>query len=195
MKKIYTVFLFALFWSPCWAADSDLQEWSVFTFQGPKNEKLKGYFEVQPRFGSNISRMYTIMVRPAVQFSLSENSSVWLGYAWTPLLDPTYKNEQRLQQYFIQFPLSGFTLVFRTRLEERWVSGLDSVALRFRQLVRFQLPITQGESNWAFISWNEIFFHLNSPAASIQQGYNQNRFFIGFGRSLYPGIRFEEATS
>lgn len=193
MKKHILFSALFLFYSlPAFAVDSDLQEWTTFTFTGPKAEKLRGYMEVQPRFGTNISRMYTIMVRPALMYQLTENSSVWLGHAWTPIVAPVYKDEQRLwQQYSILFPFSGFTLASRTRIEERWISGVSSVAMRLRQNVRFVLPLCQSEAEWSLIAWDEIFFHLNSPTASIEAGYNQNRLFIGAGRLLYPGIKAE----
>ncbi len=174
------------------AAVSDLQEWSLFIFQGPKAEKLRAYFEVQPRFGSDLSKMYTIMVRPAAQYHLTENSSVWLGYAWTPTFDPIFKDEQRLwQQYQFTLPMPSMSFSARTRFEERWIGGVPSTAFRLRQWVRLQIPLTKGETDWNFVTWDEIFFHLNSPTASIQTGYNQNRIFAGLSRTFYPSIRCE----
>jgi hypothetical protein len=165
------------FWSPVFVQGDifDLNE------QGAPGN-LGAFLEVQPRFHLEPRQeLWAILVRPALYFGVAEYFTVWAGYGWTPRLEPDFVDEHRAwQQFQANLPLDeddpGFAFLLRSRLEQRFIEDVHDTSLRFRQLVRFSVPIVE---HFLFVTWDELFFTANALRRGPEQGFDQNRFFLG----------------
>ncbi|MGV3720113.1 MAG: DUF2490 domain-containing protein, partial [Actinomycetota bacterium] len=70
-------------------ADVDNQQWTLITLQKELTPRWRAYFEVQPRFSEDASGTERLIVRPAIGYRLNSKVSVWQGYGWTPLFEPS----------------------------------------------------------------------------------------------------------
>lgn len=164
--------------SPALALDHDTQLWTQFFVQGYLVPKLRWYAEVQPRFGNDISELDRMLLRPAIGYQLTPALSLWQGYAWVPVFQPKYTSEHRLfQQALVETKFGPINFLSRTRLEERFLDGVDGVSLRVRELARGVVRF--GDSPLGVAVYDEIFFTLNQPAGAPRRGFDQNRAFIG----------------
>ncbi len=172
-------------------SESDGQSWTQLTAQGPmKDSPVRGYLEVQPRFGNDLSRLSQFILRPAVVVPVGSMFSIWGGYAWTPSFIPTYSKEQRSwEQLQANIPVGENTLISRSRFEQRYLGGQPTVGHRLRQLVRLQLPI--GSGDWWAVAWDEVMFNLNTVGRAVKAGYDQNRIFLGANYKISPLFRVE----
>ena len=75
-------------------------------------------------------------------------------------------------------------LSHRLRLENRWVTKIQST--HFNHRVRYRMQFSKSIFGKVFVkSFNEIFFNLKGHA------FNQNRIFIGIGREISPMIKMD----
>lgn len=177
--------------TPARAADSDLQQWTLLVLQGDLSKRWRGYFEVQPRIGGDLSHLERLLVRPAVGYRLRPNVSVWLGYGFTPLLEPEYSPEHRVfQQLLVESRWGAADLMNRTRLEERFIDGAGETAYRFRHMVRLAQPLDR-ERKWAVVGYEELFWNLNTTPTGPESGFDQNRLYLGVSRTINPQLRAE----
>ncbi len=172
----------------------DFRLWSPVFLTVKLPSSLLAYMEVQPRFadlddGGHIDQL---LLRPALGYQLTENVSIWQGYAWvgnynqrhTPPQSPFFEESRIYQQVLYTRKFDSFKITSRTRLEERWIEHVDGTAVRFRTALRgmYTLPMAP---EWALVASDEIFIHLNTvdsrgPAA----GFDQNRVFVGINRTF-----------
>ena len=167
-----------------YAGTSDFQIWTPVYLTVNFTDKIQGWYEAQPRFGDDASQLNQLLLRTALGYKFADHWSLWQGYAWTPNIEPKYKTENRLYQqllYSQKFP--AINIMSRTRLEERWIKDVPGTAVRFRTLLRGQVPLAD-QGRWAFVVQDEIFFNLNSPTNGPDGGMDQNRMFIGINRSV-----------
>lgn len=68
----------------------------------------------------------------------------------------------------------------RSRLEERFIERAIHTAWRYRQLLKTSIFIPKHPKYAAVIS-DEAFFHLNDFNLQRNQGFDQNRLFLGLG--------------
>ena len=140
------------------AVDHDFQLWSPVYLTYSYTDKIQGWYEVQPRFGTNVSQVNQLLLRTALGYRLDKYWSLWQGYAWTPSFVPRFLSENRIYQqllYLREFPT--FKVMSRTRFEQRWIQTVPGTALRFRTLLRGRFPLDQ-ERVWGIIVQDEIFF-------------------------------------
>lgn len=84
--------------------------------------------------------------------------------------------------------LQAFTS--RTRFEQRWQDNGDDTGGRFRQLFKFSWPFSFHPAA-SFVTWDEMFVHLNTTDWGASQGFDQNRGFAGIGYRWQPQILTE----
>jgi hypothetical protein len=186
-----TVLAVATAAAPARADDVDTQAWGVFTVQKELSPRWRAYFEVQPRFGQDVNGLERLLVRPAIGYRIRPNLSVWQGYGWTPLVDPTFVDEHRLfQQLLYEDNLGKASVSNRVRLEERFIEHAGGTALRFRNMLRVSHPIS-ADKKWALVGFDEFFWNLNSTTRGPVSGFDQNRLFFGISRQLNPQVRLE----
>ena len=166
------------------AVDHDFQLWSPVYLTYSYTDKIQGWYEVQPRFGTNVSQVNQLLLRTAMGYRLDQYWSLWQGYAWTPSFVPRFLSENRIYQQLLflrEFPT--FKVMSRTRFEQRWIQTVPGTALRFRTLLRGRFPLDQ-ERVWGIIVQDEIFFNFNSPTNGPEAGLDQNRFFLALNKRL-----------
>lgn len=194
----WTVFLAgcaALFLStvagPVHADETDTQQWSLLTIDTNFSKRWRGYFEVQPRFGEDISHLERIIVRPAIGYRLNSKVSIWQGYGWVPQFEPVSGTEHRSYQQLLYEDTVGKTgIISRTRLEERFIDGAGGTALRLRSMIRALHPIS-ADRRWALAISDEVFWNLNDTDSGPVSGFDQNRLFLGVSRQVNPELRVE----
>ncbi len=172
---------------------NDFRLWTPVFLTVPLSTSFLGYAEVNPRFGDDVSDLNQLILRTALGYKLNDNWSVWQGYAWNTVYQPEFNGEHRIYQQLTYKDKFSFLEAFpfikvqsRSRLEERWIEHTGGTALRARTLLRVDVPLPMFPS-WGFVTFDEIFFNLNgiSNGSSGQrfgpeEGFDQNRFFIGF---------------
>jgi len=167
------------------AAKEDFQLWSPVYLTVSHSDKIQGWYEVQPRFGENVSQVNQLLLRLALGYKFNKRWSLWQGYAWTPAFVPEYTNENRIYQqllYLRKFPQS-FIIMSRSRLEWRWIENVPGTAVRFRTLLRGQYPF-DVDRVWSLVAQDEIFVNFNSPPNGPAAGFDQNRLFFGLNRKI-----------
>lgn len=170
--------------------ENHLQNWEVLTLRTPisPDRKLQLYMEVQPRVGDN-SQM--LLVRPALGYQITKRLSLWQGYAWAPVLQPMFRNENRIfQQALYETKFKKLSISNRTRLEERWIENTDGTAVRARNAIRLSYPLSRS-GKWAIVTSDELFVNFNSVENGPVAGFDQNRVFAGISRKLHEHVTME----
>jgi len=159
-----------------------------------KDTPWLAWLDMHARFLDDANGFNQSILRPGLGYQLSDDTSVWGGYAWirtSPISGDDF-DEHRIWQQYIWNP-SDFdfdpdrAFVFRTRFEQRWIENSDDTALRLRQFLRTSKPISSG-SRITSVLWDELFFHLNDTDVGINSGFDQNRAFVGIG--YQPSAKF-----
>lgn len=162
----------------------DFQGWLNYTMTGGIYKPFRYWLETQERGGDNVSRFSQGLIRPGLGYSVNREWSVWLGYAWIYTAMPyvqTPVHENRIwQQALWVKPYRLNTFIARTRLEQRFIQQSPNMGWRLRQLAKAEFPLAKA-SHWSLVSSDEVFVHLNSYNINTQQGFDQNRCFLGFG--------------
>ena len=172
----------------------DFRVWSPVFLTVKLPSSFLAHLEVQPRFADldEAGHIDQLILRPAVGYQLTENLSIWQGYAWvgnynqrhTPPQSPFFEESRIYQQVLCTRKFDSFKITSRTRLEERWIEHVDSTAVRFRTALRGMYPLPMAPE-WALVASDEIFVNINTvgvrgPAA----GFDQNRVFVGINRTF-----------
>jgi len=148
----------------------------------PKFSRLLWWFDFQARFFQNTNGLGQTVVRPALGWSLTENTSVWLGYGWIrdyPAKRSTIDENRIWQQFLWNGVFGRWSLQSRTRLEQRFVETGSDVGWRLRQFVKVLYPLLASE-RLRFAAYDEVFVALNSTDWGAHAGFDQNRLFLGF---------------
>lgn len=166
----------------------DFQTWGNITATGSfsSNPKIKWWLEGQGRFGNDSSRFSQGIIRPGIGYAINEKTTIWLGYAWIPTSFPfagqSPFNEHRVwQQLLWSNPYSFGTITSRTRMEQRTfdIQGSTDVGHRFRQFLKWTVPMPAVSPKVSFVLLDEIFINLNNVDTGARSGFNQNRIFAG----------------
>jgi hypothetical protein len=178
----------------------DFQTWGNVTAVGgfgfidPEFKSLRYWLEGQGRFGEDTSRLSQSIVRPALGYAINENASVWLGYAWIftdrPFTGRRF-DENRIWQQFLWTQRTALgTFTSRTRLEQRFAETGNDVGWRFRQFVKLSVPLDFAP-DFSLVGWEEIYVRINKADWSGDDGFDQNRLFVGLGYNFNKEIRTE----
>ncbi len=166
------------------AGSDDFQVWSPVYLSYSHTDKIQGWYEVQPRYGDNVSQVNQLLLRTALGYRVTPRWSLWQGYAWTPSFEPKIVTENRMYQQLVYAKeFVAVDVMSRTRLEQRWIQHVSGTAVRFRTLLRGRFPLNDFRI-WGIVTQNEIFFNLNSPTNGPGGGFDQNRFFFGLNKRV-----------
>lgn len=160
----------------------------------PDLSNIKLWLEGQGRFGQDSSQFSQGILRTGLGYYFRDNLSLWLGYAWIPNNPPAPRNdfdEHRIwQQLLWTEKFSDGKFMSRTRLEQRYDGRGDDVGWRFRQFFKYQHPFNL-EPKLSWVIWDEAFVVINKTDWKPDNGFDQNRAFIGFGYQFNQNIRSE----
>ena len=194
-----TIMIMALTLSTNAQASSDSQIWVPININAQLTEQLRGFLELQPRIGDNVSNLTTAIVRPSLGWALNKQATLWVGYLMqadsvTPDSD-TYVIENRAWQGFTWKDTANekqFIWEVRNRLEERFLAGNSDPSIRWRTRFRIEQLISDW-SSWSVIASEEIFVNLNDndKNANLQAGAQQNRLYMGVGYRFAPEVQVE----
>ena len=204
MRKLALVTLLSTSFLPAQSEPKvlDFNRHGWFSYSG--DHKIAGkwgvHFDAQWRRSSFVTRWQQYQLRPGVNFSVNRNVLLTAGYAYTrayPYGDyPVAKAfpEHRIyQQAVVSHRRNSFKFSQRYRLEQRFIRYPNgnpewTYQNRFRYMFRAEAPLTgydNGERTWYLPMWNEVLFGI--PPNIGARTFDQNRLFVGVGRSLGPG--------
>lgn len=180
----------------------DFRLWAPVFLTVSLPARFIAYMEVNPRIGDDVTNIDQLLLRPAIGYKLTDNWSIWQGYAWvgnfnqtpTPHLPSNFVGENRIwQQATYTQNFESFKFMARTRMEERWIDHASGTALRFRQMFKLTYPLPMAP-DWALVGFDEIFMNLNSVDSydAVNKGYSkgpgagieQNRLFLGVNKTF-----------
>ncbi len=175
-----------------WAGpDHDGQLWTPLYNRLRFSERVRGWIEVNPRFGDDVSEVDQLILRPALGYQLTPALSVWQGYGWITNYQPRFRDEHRLyQQLSYRLRVSNFRVSSRTRLEQRFIERAGSVAVRARELLRADMPFS-ADGMWSAVLYDELFVNLNTVGNGPESGFDQNRVFVGVHRTINDRVSFD----
>jgi Protein of unknown function (DUF2490) len=163
----------------------DIGQWNAlfaqdhFTSDSPLRWWFDGHyrlFEDNDGFGQSI-------IRPGLGIDIGENSALWAGYAWihtSPITGDELDEHRIWQQWTSSRKAGHWKLAVRTRFEQRFFESTDDTGLRLRQFLRADKNLGAC-SKRTFVVWDEFFVGLNDTDFGQRSGFDQNRFFVGFG--------------
>lgn len=196
MNRLYKIAIAVvvcwLSFSPAYAnPEHDMQLWAPVTFDRRIYRDFRGYLEINPRIGDNVSRMSQLLIRPAVQYRFNEHFSAFAGYAWIA----TFQNNQVLhenrlwEQVLLEHDIKKLSILNRTRLEQRMFPHLSGTSNRLRHMLKLEYDLND---RIYLVGSDELFVNLNSiDKAGPQAGIDQNRIFAGVGVRPLPRTRVE----
>ena len=144
---------------------------------------LKWWFDGHGRFVEDADGFNQSIVRPGIGWGLTERTAAWAGYGWiytSPVTGDDFDEHRIWQQLTWSGDYGDFTFALRPRFEQRFLETGDDVGLRYRQLFRAQHNLPQSP-HLTLVSWDELFFHLNDTDWGANNGFDQNRAFVGLG--------------
>ena len=168
--------------------------WTAFGTNGKvaKDSSILFWFDGQTRYSEDVGRLGVSIVRPGLGYKLSENLSLWTGYAW--VVSQTSGNENATDNRFWQqatykiCDCEAGSFSGRTRFESRFFRSGGNTGFRIRQLFKWTYPLSEA---WYSSLWNETFFALNDTDFGAEAGYDQNRTHLGLGWRVLPKLKVE----
>jgi hypothetical protein len=161
----------------------DGRYWFNVNVTGPTPvENLRWYAEFQT------------ILRPALSYALSEQASVWLGYAYVvthPAGKPAFDEHRYWQQFLYNFsPIQTLSIQSRTRIEQRQIEDSSDTGHKLRQMFRLTLPSNiNPKLQWVF--YDEYFVNLNDTDYGAVRGFDQNRAFVGLNWEVSAQAKLE----
>jgi hypothetical protein len=123
------------------------------------------------------------LVRPGLGWQFAAHWSLWGGYAWVPT-DPVgrdpFDEHRTWQQVNWNDTVAGWRVLWRNRLEQRFVPTDGDTGWRLREMLRATTPLP-GAPAWYGCVWDELFFDLGDTDWGQREGFRQNRAFAGLG--------------
>lgn len=117
----------------------------------------------------------------SVSRDLTRRSAIGVGYAFVAgFPDAGFLREHRFVQQFTWRTDGAARLSFRTQVEERFVSGHDSMLVRVRQRARASWPLMASGTLRGVVS-DEVFVNANLSGRAAR-GFESNQLFVGIGR-------------
>jgi hypothetical protein len=119
----------------------------------------------------------------SVSRDLTGRSSAGIGYAYgAGFPDAGSVREHRFVQQYTWSTGGTWRVSFRSRLEERFVTGHGAVLIRMRQQVRATWPLATRGRLRGVVS-EEVLVKANSTARTAR-GFDSNRVFVGIARPV-----------
>lgn len=199
MKKIKRIFLLSvilLFYQPAWSLEEHTKLWSTATILGSfqNDSRWKYYLEPQLRFIDDSYKFNQAILVAGAGYQTTSDVILLGGFGWylTKNLSGDILHEYRLWQQISWLIPSAptYSLINRTRLEERKLADHPGIAYRFRERLFARIPFKRWPTH-SLALYDEIFLNLNQPNWVIPHFFEQNRAFIGIGTELTKTVIFD----
>ena len=174
---------------------SDFRLWAPVYLTVNLPNRFLAYMEVNTRIGDDVTNIDQLLLRPAIGYKLTDNLSIWQGYAWVGNFNqphtfpqsPFFEESRIYQQVSYTNTFGRVKFLSRTRMEERWIEHADGTAVRFRQMFRVMYPLPIAP-DIGLVMYDEIFANANTVGSikgkGPQAGFDQNRFFLGINKAF-----------
>lgn len=174
---------------------SDFRLWAPVYLTVNLPNRFLAYMEVNTRIGDDVTNIDQLLLRPAIGYKLTDNLSIWQGYAWVGNFNqphtfpqsPFFEESRIYQQVNYTTTFGSVKFLSRTRLEERWIEHADGTAVRFRQMFRVMYPLPMAP-DIGLVMYDEVFANVNTVGSITgkgpQAGFDQNRFFLGINKAF-----------
>lgn len=198
IKHVYQYFFILITFAFVSNLHAEVEEdgafWINLNAQGKlPSDNFNWYAEYQPRWRQEGKHLDVSIIRPAIYYSINENSSVWVGYAnvrFHPSGRSSREENRLWQQYLLKFePVENVYMQSRTRFEQRHFENASDTGYRLRQLFRVSVPIKA--TSYSFVFWDEYFLHMNDTDWGAVRGFDQNRAFLGVNAKINPHVALE----
>lgn len=171
--------------APACAATKDSQLWTSIVVSGRISETVLVSGDVVSRYADDVGRLGQLVLRGQIGTPLSKTVTAWVGYAHAITYarsGPKAIEERSFEQVNWALGTIGTArLSSRTRLEQRFLHGIDAPAWRLREQLRLVVPLrVRGPSA---IAWVEPMVSLNATTG-VRSGIDQVRGFAGVGFPL-----------
>lgn len=183
--SVFFVLLFAACQQSSAQTIDDVGQWSALFTQDrfSPDSRLRWWFDGHYRLFEDSDGFGQSIIRPGIGLDIGENSALWAGYGWirtSPIQGADIDEHRIWQQWTWSQSVAPFKFAARTRFEQRFIESSDDTGLRLRQFVRAQKNLSAC-SRRTFVVWDELFIALNDTDWGQRSGFDQNRFFVGFG--------------
>ena len=191
--KFHTALFFLILFPLNILADTDSKTstWFMSLTRFTFTEEIRGFLDLQPRLAvedpqpGQDGHFDTLLMRGALGYQVDENIGIYQGYAVIPTYDPTRVEHRSFQEVLAKHPLFDVTsLTHRFRFEQRFLEGVDDLALRVRYFGRMVHPLPSLHENLSLAINEEIFINANDADGGPQGGFNQNRLFLGMNYKI-----------
>lgn len=172
------------------AVENDLGLWAPVYIYTPITDKIHSYLEINPRIQEDVGHINQFILRPSIGYKLTNNLSIWQGYAWVNNYLPKYTRENRVwHQLLHEKRINKLTLLNRLRLEERFIQNVHGIPVRTRYMLRGKYPL--GKTNFSLVASDELFLNISTHFHGPQRGIDQNRFFTGINYKFSEKVDIE----
>lgn len=190
-----TVFISFFSMSALASPDEDGRAWFTVNAIGPLPAKnWYWYAELQPRWREELSEFDQLIIRPAVYYNVTKQSSIWAGYAHVgthPSGQSSFEEHRIWQQFLHNFqPIGSVSIQSRSRLEQRFIENADDTGHKIRQMIRLTMP-SKLSPQLTWVAYDEYFLNLNQTDYGARKGFDQNRAFVGINWAFNPNVRLE----
>jgi hypothetical protein len=187
----------ALSWgqTPPLSLDFNNHLWVSYSGDHPVSGPWGLHFDAQWRRAELGTAWQQYQARPGVNYSVSPNLLLTLGYAYTRSYPygqfpaaGAFPEHRVYQQALIRQSARSLRFQHRVRMEQRWIRYATpppqawTYQNRFRYLIKMEVPLGSRNSGWYLPMFDEIL--LGIPPNYGPRVFDQNRIFIGLGRSL-----------
>jgi hypothetical protein len=178
--------------SIAYAIEEDSRLWQTLIVEGSITKKVRWYAEVQGRWKDDFKNFDQLLLRPALNYALSEKATLWLGYvnAETKTINGHTYEDRWWQQFQYASKYDDVSWLSRSRIEQRHLDTGNKTAYRFRQQFRASWPLN-GRNDLSYLVWDESFWNIKDTQWAGDGGFNQNRLFAGLMWKYTPSSRLE----
>ena len=171
----------------------DAQIWTTVSASGSIKGDLVAQIELNARTSARQERVVQSLMRGTIGYRVTPTVTLSLGYGHITNYRPGLRDlaEDRVYQQ-AQWTIGSIgkgTLSTRARLEQRFVRPGVDIGWRYRQLLRYQVPIIKAGPS--AVVQAEPFFALNSTDWGARAGFDQVRAFAGVNIPLGKALTIE----
>jgi hypothetical protein len=160
---------------------ADEQLWFINQLRADVDDRWSVQFEWQPRLTNGMSRLGDNLFGPSLSYRINDRvvvSGAYTAAINNPRARPIRREHRLTQQLQMRLlgEARGTRLTSRTRLEQRFIEDNDDPAMRFRQMLRVDVPVSEA---WTVLASGEAFFGLESAGWGQSAGLDQFRTMVG----------------